>query len=59
MTLQDLITFFHTDNYAKLGRLLGVHRATIHYWEKQGISYFRQLDIEKLTGGGLKAVKDE
>lgn len=59
MTVQDLIKHFHTDNKAKLGRLVGVHRATVLNWLKYGIPYGRQLQIEKITQGELRAQKDE
>lgn len=55
MTLQDLVLYFHTDNKAKLGRLLGVGRSAVCWWGTHGISYTRQLQIEKLTQGALKA----
>jgi hypothetical protein len=59
MTLQDLIIYFHTDNMAKIGRLLGVGRSAVHWWASHGISYARQLQIEKLTNGALKAKESD
>jgi len=55
MTLQDLIVYFHTDNKAKLGRIMGVARSTIHSWGERGIPLYRQRQIEKITLGALKA----
>jgi hypothetical protein len=36
---------------------LGVTTTTFYNWQNNGIPYFRQLDIEKRTGGKLKADK--
>lgn len=56
MTVEDLVKYYHTDNLAKLSRLVGFSRYTIYSWRRIGrIPYLSQLVIEKLTDGQLEA----
>lgn len=56
MDIRDLITYFHTDNLAKLSRLTGFSRQTLYRWQKgMPISLRSQLLIEALTSGALRA----
>lgn len=54
MTPKQVIDFF--GNQPKAAKALGVSKALVSHWKIKGkIFYFRQLDIEKKTGGKLKA----
>ena len=55
MTAHQLIRHFKTG--AEAARKLGMTRAAIALWKENGIPFSRQLQIEMLTGGELKAKK--
>ena len=58
MNPQELIAHFGTQ--AAAARALGLTWAAIYLWQKRGsIPYLRQLQIEQVTAGALKAAHPE
>lgn len=57
MTVGQVIKYFGTG--AEAARKLGMTRAIVTIWRTRGIPYSRQLHIEKITGGKLKAMNDK
>ncbi len=53
MTLADAKDYFRT--YRALARACDVTPGAINKWKKHGIPYLRQIQIEKLSDGKLKA----
>lgn len=53
MTLAEAKDHFRT--YRALARECGVTPGAINKWKKHGIPHLRQIQIEKLTNGKLKA----
>lgn len=45
----------HFGSAAEAARKLGINRAAISLWKKNGIPYSRQLHIQEKTRGKLKA----
>ena len=57
MTYVDLID--HFGSQAAAARALELSQPSIYGWKEKGIPFLRQLDIERRTGGALKAEKPE
>jgi DNA-binding transcriptional regulator YdaS (Cro superfamily) len=53
MTTQDLIEYYGSK--IKAAAALGVSLTTINNWEKKGIPHIKQLAIQTITKGKLKA----
>lgn len=53
MTYDDLIRHFGTQTRA--AEALGLAQPSVSEWQQRGIPFLRQLHIEKLTKGRLKA----
>jgi DNA-binding transcriptional regulator YdaS (Cro superfamily) len=54
MTPEHVINYYGTQTEA--GRQLGLAQSTVAEWKQRGrIPYLRQLDIERVTKGKLKA----
>lgn len=54
MTIDEVLHHFNSEY--KVCQLLGISRQNFTYWKKKGyITYMQQLEIEKLSGGVLKA----
>lgn len=53
MTFQELIDYFGSQQ--KAAAKLGIKQPSISRWQKTGIRYLRQLDIERITKGALRA----
>lgn len=53
MTYDDVIKFFGTQSAAAAA--LGLHQSSISDWKRDGITNLRQLHIEAVTKGKLKA----
>lgn len=58
MTTTELIA--HYGSQARAARALGVSWAALYLWRKKGaIPYLRQLQVQQVTGGVLKADEPE
>lgn len=56
MTLDQVIKYFAATSQQDLGRQIGVTQGAISQWKSAGeIPVFRQIQIEMLTSGELKA----
>lgn len=53
MTYDDVIKHFGTQT--KAADALGLSQPSVSEWQQRGIPFLRQLHIEKLTKGKLKA----
>lgn len=53
MTFDDVKTHFR--GAAKLAKALGMERQSVYRWKVVGIPLLRQLEIEHMTEGALKA----
>lgn len=49
----------HFGSQAAAAKALGIKQPSVAYWKTNGIPYLRQLQIEKLTHGRLKAAEAE
>lgn len=48
----------HFGSVSKAAKALTVTRVTIYNWLRQGVPKLRQIQIEKVSGGALKADPD-
>lgn len=52
--IDEIVTFF--GGQTKLALLLGIDKAAISNWRKEGIPPLRAIEIEKLSIGKFKAI---
>lgn len=52
--IDEIVEFF--GGQTKLALLLGIDKAAISNWRKEGIPPLRAIEIEKLSDGKFKAV---
>jgi transcriptional repressor of cell division inhibition gene dicB len=53
MTLNQALK--HFGSYAQIAAALGIKAPSVYGWEDGGIPELRQLQLQHLTGGALKA----
>lgn len=53
MTYQELIAYFGSQS--KAAKAIGINQSSVSLWKAVGIPALRQLHIEKVTNGALKA----
>jgi hypothetical protein len=58
VTVDEIRTFFGSIAEA-CRRLENLHQSHFQYWKKNGVPYGRQLYIEKMTLGQLKARRED
>ena len=55
MNYHDVLAFYKTQQAA--ADALGIEQASISKWQNKRVPHLRQLQLEKLTKGALKAEK--
>ena len=53
MTYQQVVK--HFGGVQQAGAALGITHGAVCHWKKTGIPYLRQIQIEKVSGGKLRA----
>jgi hypothetical protein len=53
MTYEDVIAHYRTQVAA--ADALGIYQSNVSDWKRNGVPPLRQLELEALTGGALKA----
>ena len=55
MKLEDILKYYPNSTQREIGEVLNVKQCTVANWRTRGVSHKKQIEIEKITNGDLKA----